>query len=177
MGTGPFGGTADRVRGGLDVNAEDEELLRRLLDAYLPAPPPREDSGPIAVPGAQQGRPVVPEDLAELDEYQRLFVAEGATREYVAAVAAPWRSSGLSVREVRSWLDAGVYAHEPELAVALAGAGFDPREARATTVRSHSDSEELNVISAVRGRSEQAAWAAELRSRLVGAGRLAHRTG
>ncbi len=57
-------------------------------------------------------------------------------------------------------------ADEPELAAALAGAGFDPREARSTTIRYRSDSELLNVISAVRGREEQAAWAVELRNRL-----------
>lgn len=159
------------------LNAEDEEVLRRLLEAYLPAPPLAE---PDAAAAGSAARPVDPGSgrLAiweSLDEFQRVFFADGATRDHVEAVAAPWRVSGLSAREVRQWLDAGVYADEPDLAVALAGAGFDPREARATTIRYRSDSEVLNVVGAVRGRSEQAAWAVELRARLQATGHLGAR--
>lgn len=149
------------------MDAEQEYLLRKLLEGYLPAPEPSVDasvhrreerpaaaaSGPLAV-------------WETLDAYERVFFAEGATLEYVRSAAAEWRATGLSAREVHQWLDAGVYPDEPELAAALAGAGFDPHEARRTTVRYRSDSELLNVISAVRGRTAQADWAVELRNRL-----------
>lgn len=155
-----------RKPGGQGVDAEQELLLRRLLEGYLPAPHAQqrvERRDPPAPVVAGTTRPAVPEAL---DEFGRVFLAEGATLEYVESVAAPWRASGLTASEVHQWLDAGVYADEPDLAVTLAGAGFAPQEARRTTIRYHSDSESMNVIEAVRGRTDQIAWVVELRQRI-----------
>jgi hypothetical protein len=149
------------------VDAEQEYLLRKLLEGYLPAPAPVPERGavPRVAPG-EQATTSPPAVWESLDPYAQVFFAEGASLASLESVAAPWRSSGLAVSEVRQWLAAGVYPDEPDLAVALAGAGFDPYEARRRTIRYRSDSEQLNVISAVRGRSEQAAWARELKERI-----------
>ncbi len=150
------------------MDAEQEYLLRKLLEGYLPAPAPEPSTGGA---GRREDRPAPatsgPLAIWEsLDAYERVFFAEGATLAYVRSTAEEWRATGLSAREIRQWLDAGVYPDEPELAAALAGAGFDPYEARRTTIRYRSDSESLNVISAVRGRTAQADWAVELRNRI-----------
>jgi len=157
-------GDGHETGGGVD--AEQEYLLRKLLEGYVPAPEPRSD-----VSGSARQRGVgrmssTPAIWAKLDAYERVFFSEGATLEYVDELAAPWRASGLTAPEVQQWLDAGVHPDEAELAAALAGAGFAPQEARRTMIRYRSDSESMNVISAVRGRSEQAAWAVELRHRI-----------
>ncbi|MCA0295001.1 MAG: hypothetical protein LCH96_06740 [Actinobacteria bacterium] len=149
------------------MDEEQEYLLRRMLEAYLPAPAPREpgDHARPAMPAVTTAS--TPWELREsLDAYERVFFSEGATPDHVRAVAAPWRATGLTPAEVQQWLDAGVYPDEPDLAAALAAADFTPQEARRTTIRYRSDSEQLNVISAVRGRTEQAEWAAELKHRL-----------
>jgi hypothetical protein len=149
------------------VNAEQEDVLRRMLEAYLPAPAPLPQDQQARRPARPEMTTSSPQALRDsLDDYERVFFAEGATLDYIQAVAAPWRGSGLTAPEVQQWLDAGVYPDEPELAVALAGAGFEPQEARRTTIRYRSDSELLNVISAVRGRTEQASWAVELKHRV-----------
>jgi hypothetical protein len=150
------------------VDAEQEYLLRKLLEGYLPAPAPEpsvDDGGPREHRSWEPGSgPIAVREA--LDAYERVFFAEGATLAYVRSTAAAWQATGLSAPEVHQWLDAGVYPDEPQLAAALAGAGFDPREARRTTIRYRSDSESMNVISAVRGRTGQADWAIELRNRI-----------
>ncbi len=130
----------------------------------MPAPAPR-DEGERLRPVAEE--PSSPWAIREsLDAYERVFLAEGATQAHVRTVAAAWRATGLTPAEVQQWLDAGVSPDEPDLAAALAGADFTPQEARRTTIRYRSGSELLNVISAVRGRAEQAEWAVELKQRL-----------
>lgn len=148
------------------MDAEQEYLLRKLLEGYLPAPEPvTGDAGRREErPAPRSGPAAIRESL---DAYERVFIAEGATLEYVRSTAREWRATGLTAREVHQWLDAGVYPDEPGLAAALAGAGFDPHEARRTTIRYRSDSESMNVISAVRGRAGQADWAVELRNRIL----------
>jgi len=150
------------------VDAEQEYLLRKLLEGYVPAPEPRSE---VAVSTGGSGRAVRPASStpaiwASLDAYERVFFSEGATLERIDELVAPWRASGLTAAEAQQWLDVGVSPDEPELAAALAGAGFAPQEARRTMIRYRSDSESMNVISAVRGRSEQASWAIELRHRI-----------
>ncbi|MGC3993178.1 MAG: hypothetical protein QM779_03460 [Propionicimonas sp.] len=149
------------------MDAEQEYLLRRMLDAYVPAPAPRpqgEGRPPVIRRWSDPSSPMAIRE--SLDDYERVFFAEGATLDHVRAVAEPWRASGLTAPEVQQWLDAGVYLDEPELAVALAGAGFAPQEARRATIRYRSDTEVMNVISAVRSRTEQAVWAVELKQRI-----------
>jgi len=155
--------------GGLVVDAEQEYLLRKLLEGYVPAPEPRSERSGADRPSrrASEQASSTPAIWASLDAYERVFFAEGATLAYLEELAEPWRATGLTPSEVHQWLDAGVYPDEPELAAALAGAGFAPQEARRTTIRYRSDSEVLNVIGAVRSRSEQAAWAVELRQRIL----------
>ncbi|MFT4110271.1 hypothetical protein [Propionicimonas sp.] len=149
------------------MDAEQEYLLRRMLDAYVPAPAPRprgEGREPVI---RRWSDPSAAGAIREsLDDYERVFFSEGATLDHVQAVAEPWRASGLTAPEVQQWLDAGVHPDEPELAVALAGAGFAPQEARRATVRYRSDTQVMNVISAVRDRTEQAVWAVELKQRI-----------
>jgi hypothetical protein len=102
-----------------------------------------------------------------LDEFEEIFFHEGATLNYVDSVAKPWRQAGLRPPEVRDWLDAGVYSDEPDLAVALATAGFEPRQAARIKARYGVDSESMSVISWVRGSSNQGAMARMLMDRLV----------
>ncbi len=158
----------DGPKRGAGVDAEQEYLLRKLLEGYVPAPEPRSEVAAARRETTVAARPAssTPAIWASLDAYERVFFSEGATLEYIDELAAPWRVTGLTAPEVRQWLDAGVYPDEAELAAALAGAGFAPQEARRTMVRYRSDSESMNVISAVRGRSEQASWAVELRHRI-----------
>lgn len=150
------------------MDAEQEFLLRRLLEGYVPAPEPRSEVSTSTREHTRVERPAssAPAIWASLDAYERVFFSEGATLEYVDDLAEPWRATGLTAPEVQQWLDAGVHPDEAELAAALAGAGFAPQEARRTMIRYRSDSESMNVISAVRGRSEQASWAVELRHRI-----------
>lgn len=150
------------------MNAEQEHLLRKLLEGYVPAPEPLPE---VVAPARRVAKavgqePSPPAVWGSLDAYERVFFAEGATLAGIDELAEPWRATGLAAAEVQQWLDAGVHPDEPDLAASLAGAGFAPQEARRTMIRYRSDSESLNVISAVRGRTEQAAWAVELRRRI-----------
>ena len=150
------------------MDAEQEYLLRKLLEGYVPAPAPQTEVGSPTRPAGRSAdrESSTPAIWASLDAYERVFFSEGASLECIDELAAPWRATGLTAPEVQQWLDAGVYPDEAGLAAALAGAGFAPQEARRTMIRYRSDTESLNVISAVRGRSEQAAWAVELRHRI-----------
>ena len=75
----------------------------------------------------------------------------------------------MSAPEIRAWLDAGVYTDEPDVAVALATVGFDPRQAAKIKVRYASGGESMNVISWVRGATDKAARAADLMNQVVAA--------
>ena len=147
----------------------------------MPAPAPHAGGLPWPPPIRAGGGPglLEPAIWETLDAYERVFFGEGATLADLDELTAPWRATGLILPRGPAVLDAGVYPDEPELAAALAGAGFAPQEARRTTIRYRSDSELLNVISAVRGRPEPAALAVEFEGpapraqwRRVRAGRL-----
>ncbi|MBN9105472.1 MAG: hypothetical protein J0I14_10755 [Propionibacteriaceae bacterium] len=150
------------------MDADEQYILDQLMDGYRPTRrPPRRDNR-----FGNRPRPVAAPALAVkelLDDIESVFFREGATLEHVEAVAEPWRDTGLSAPEIRAWLDAGVYTDEPDLAVALATVGFDPRQAAKVKVRYTSGGESMNVISWVRGSTDKAARAADLMNRVVAA--------
>ena len=109
-----------------------------------------------------------------LDEYELVFFHNGATLHYVESVSEPWRKTGLSAREVRDWLDAGVYDDEPDVAQALATAGFEPRQAARIRGR-YGPGEAMNLISWVRGASDKAVRAMQLMDLVIAARSKAER--
>ena len=99
----------DGPNGGAGVDAEQEYLLRKLLEGYVPAPEPQpEVVAPTGRPGRVAARESsTPAIWASLDAYERVFFSEGATLECIDELAVPWRATGLTAPEVQQWLDAG----------------------------------------------------------------------
>ena len=157
------------------MDADEQFILDQLMDRYTPTRrPPHRDNRFRPRP-----RPVSTPSLAVrelLDDIESVFFREGATLEHVEAVADSWRGTGLSAPEIRAWLDAGVYTDEPDLALALATAGFDPRQAARIKVRFKQGAESMNVISWVRGSSDKASRAADLMNRVLAARQNAQRS-
>lgn len=150
------------------MDADEQYILDQLMEGFTPTPNRR--SFGRGSRSRVQPRPVLPPTPAVrelLDEYELIFFYEDATLDYVEKAAGPWRQTGLAAREIREWLNAGVDPDEPDLAQALAAAGFEPRRAAQIKCRFGHGGEPKSVISWVRGASDRLARAVDLMNRVV----------
>lgn len=112
------------------VDADEQYILDKLTDGFERSPRQRAGRDRRGRSGhpSRGSTPLraVPELL---DEYEAPFYREGAFLDTIQALGSLWRETGLTPAEMQQWVAAGVHDYEPQLAVAMAAAGFTPRQA------------------------------------------------